>query len=278
MKRVIILLLGTLILSGCSIKMAYNNLDRLVRWGVSDYVDLNAEQRKLLQREIDQVHRWHRQNHLPQYAEFAYAFSKVVGDGVSEARLNMVFEQFEVWFDEVESQATPAVIAVMQTLTDEQVAILPAKLSASNTELAEPEQDKSLAEAQTLWAEEYAEVLKNFIGRLNKEQRAYLARRSLEYQPERVLWAEYRQRFQTALIEVLDARHSEQFPTAYRDLVAARESYYGDELTAVFEHNRQLNQDAASHLLSNLTPRQSQRFVERLTDLGDDFAELAAES
>jgi len=31
--------------SACSLKMAYNNMDRLVRWQMSDYLDLDAQQR-----------------------------------------------------------------------------------------------------------------------------------------------------------------------------------------------------------------------------------------
>ena len=44
-----ILLLG----SGCSIKMLYNNADRLARWAVNDYIKMTDEQEAYFTAEID---------------------------------------------------------------------------------------------------------------------------------------------------------------------------------------------------------------------------------
>ncbi len=271
-----VILLGA---SGCSVKFAYNNLDRLVRWGVSDYVDLNSAQKEVLQREIEQFQRWHRKAHLPLYAQYTRNLALQLSDGVTPAQIESMFTQFELWGGEVEANLSPLIIEIMTSLTDEQVAQLPANLARSNAEFAESEQGKELGEAQELWASEFADGLKNFSGRLTQSQRAYLQRRSLEYIPERVLWADYRARFQQELLDLLDQRsHGEAFGRAYRELIAKRESYYGDELTAVFANNQRLNQEAAAYVLSNLTEKQSERFVEALTELGEDFAELASES
>lgn len=265
--------------TGCSVKMAYNNLDRLVRWGVSDYVDLNAAQKEVLQSELATVHEWHRRNHLPLYAAYTQRLARELPDGVTAAQLADMFEQFEVWSGEVEERFNPLVINIMVSLSDEQVAALPARLDKNNTELAEPEADKPLREVQLLWAEEFGDGLKNFTGRLSKTQRAYLERRSLEYQPERVLWADYRARFQAELLALLQRRQDkEAFASGYKSLVANREAYYGPELTAVFANNLRLNREAAAHILSNLSERQSAKFVEALEDLGEDFAELAAQT
>jgi hypothetical protein len=92
------------------------------------------------------------------------------------------------------------------------------------------------------------------------------------------MWSDYRHRFQMALMELLDVRQDKpQFATAYRVLVAKRKSFYGDELTAVFENNQRLNHEVTAHILSNLTEKQSAKFVDELLDLGEDFTELATE-
>lgn len=278
MKRFIGIVLLAGLVAGCGVKTAYNNLDRLVRWGVSDYVDLSRDQKQLLNQEFATFHRWHRQNHLPLYADFAQELAIQSSDGISVARMTDIVNQVEFWAEEAEAQMNQVVVEVMQTLTDEQVDELPEKLADSNEELAEPEQGLSVAEAQALWAEEYADILKNFIGRLNKEQMAYLQRRSAGYQPERVLWAAYRERWQAELINLLRDRNNAEFPVRYAALVAQRKSFYGPELTSVDRSNRQLNTETAAYVLSNLTPKQSEKFAAALTELATDFRELAAQS
>jgi hypothetical protein len=39
---VAVLVLG----SGCSVKFAYNNLDRFARWGASEYLEMTDDQRR----------------------------------------------------------------------------------------------------------------------------------------------------------------------------------------------------------------------------------------
>lgn len=276
--RILLALSILCVLSGCSIKMAYNNMDRLVRWGVSDYVDLNREQKAVLDREIKRIRYWHRVNHLSQYADFTQALAVRWSDQVTVADLQMTFDQITSWVEELQEQTAPLVIDMMISLTDEQVADLPKRLEASNVELAEPEQDVELAEAQALWAEEVTDRMRRFTGRLSDEQKNYVKRRASGYRPERVLWADYRRRFQKDLLALLQERRDrERFAEGYRALVASREAYYGAELTEIFEHNEALNMDVSAHLLSNLSEKQSARFIDELTELGDIFAELATQ-
>ena len=264
--------------SGCSVKMAYNNIDRLIRWGVNDYVDLSAAQKEVLARELDAIHNWHRKNHLPRYAAITRDLAGKLPDGVSVVAVAELNDQFEFWFDEVEAQLTPLVIDILSSLSDQQVSALPEKMAKSNEEWAAQESDRSLRQAQLDWAEQFGDALKNFTGRLNKSQTVYLERRSLEYQPEREMWSDYRDRFQNALMALLEKRQDNlEFATTYRALVANRKSFYGDDLTAVFDNNQRLNHEVTAHILSNLTDRQSAKFVDELLDLGEDFAELAAE-
>ena len=189
-----------------------------------------------------------------------------------------VVNQLEVWSDEIEAQFTPLIIEVMVSLDDEQIADIPKKLNAANAEFAEEEADLSLDEAQALWAEEFAESMDNLVGKLTSEQLAFLQRKRAEYQPERVLWADYRSRWQADLLALLAERDAAEFPERYRALVAAREGYYGEELTAIFDNNERLNRETGAYLMSNLTDKQTQRFVKFLSDLSETFSELAQEA
>lgn len=274
------LLLGVLVVcSGCSVKFAYNNVDRLVRWQVSDYFDLDVDQKAYLQAQVQELLAWHRVNHLPQYARYLETLAVQLSDGATQTQIAGVFAQFLVWGYEIEDRALPAAAHILASLSDEQVAALPARLEKSNIEFSEDELDASETQIQAEWADDFEDVMERFTGRLDRKQRAYIERRASAYVPERVLWAEYRRRWQADMLALLEQRrHTEGFAAEFRALTKAREDYYGEEYTRISEQNIQLSREIAAHVLSNLSDKQSARFAESLQELAEDFEELAAQA
>lgn len=272
---VVAALTGLICLTGCSVKFAYNNVDRLLRWQVSDYVNLNSEQKDRLVEDIDELMAWHRAQHLPQYVLFAHGIAQTWSDGVTEQQIADMFEHILVWGNEIQERGEPIATALLVSLSDAQVAALPAKLERSNIEIEEDEIDTSLVDIQEHWAEEFADGLERFTGRLAKDQKSYITRRAVAYQPEAHLWMQYRRRWQADLLVLLEKRNDTGFAQKFDALVAARDTYYGETFVRVSGENITLARQMAAHLLSNMSAKQSQRFVEALTDLAEDFAELA---
>ena len=272
------LLLGVMILllSGCSIKFAYNNLDRFVRWQVDDYLDLDRAQKTLLQEQLTELLYWHRKNHLPLYADYLQMLSLRVGDGVDIVLIDAMFEQLTLWGEEVQARALPGAIELLAGLSDEQVAGLPERMEESNEELAEPELDVELQDAQQLWAEDFEDAVERFTGRLDRAQKDYILRRADAYQPERVKWAEYRRRWQSEFMDLLAKRDQrELFAAGIEDLITDPEQFQDDELLKISAHNRQLTKEVASHILSNLSDKQADRFSDNLLKLSEDLRELS---
>lgn len=272
------LVLLALLVGGCSVKFAYNNADRLLRWQVSEYIDLDREQKAVLSARIDEFMTWHRRTQLPEYADQMYLWSQQLTDQVTPEQIAGIFEQMLQWGERMEDRGLPIAVEIMAGLSDDQVAELGPRLELSNAEIAEPEFGLSEEEAQQSWAREFEDAMERFTGRLDIRQRDYIQRKAAGYQPERVLWAEYRRRWQADLLSLLDQRQSDQFAAAFSELSRAREDYYGDKYTRVSEENIELSREVAAYVLSNLSQRQSDRLQDSLTKLGDDFAELAATS
>jgi len=55
------LVLGFLVLTGCSSKLAYNNLDWLIYWYMDDYVELNDSQEAIFDIKLEGWIDWHRE-------------------------------------------------------------------------------------------------------------------------------------------------------------------------------------------------------------------------
>ncbi|MEM7099397.1 MAG: DUF6279 family lipoprotein [Pseudomonadota bacterium] len=279
MKTRIVIAIGlVLCMGGCSVKFAYNNVDRFVRWQVNDYADLDREQRKILDAGVEEVWVWHRRSHLPVYADYLEAFAVRSSDEVTPEMLAGLVEQFLTWGLEVQARSMPTAVAVIRSLTDEQVAALPEKLTDSNNDLLDGEQDNTLEESQANWAREVIDQLEQFTGKLQSAQKDYVVRQSTRYQPERVLWVEYRERWQKQLMLELRARAEPEFAQRFTELVNSREDFYSQEYTNVSDANQELGASVAAYVLSNLTDRQAQRFKDRLLQLSKDFRELSTQS
>jgi hypothetical protein len=261
--------------SGCSVQFAYNNLDRLVRWGVNDYVNMNEAQRALFKEEFAQLHYWHRSEHLPLYADFFEALPTTLSDGVDMQELLALENTMMGWAKEIVEAGVPLAVGVMQTMTDEQVARLPARLEESNREIEKTELGRSVEESQTRWREEVEDIFTRFAGRLTPAQQAYLEAQSVGYIPERVLWAEYRRRWQRDLMKLLEARSEPAFGERFAELADNREAYFGTELTAIFDNNENLGRETVAWLLNHMAERQTVRMYTRFVELAGDFRELA---
>ena len=263
--------------AGCTVKLAYNNLDRLIRWQAADYVDMNADQRAYLNAAVKQVLYWHRTEELPRYAAFLDTLPPQLADQPTAAELQSLSSQFEAYFEPLEDRALPVFAELMLSLDDEQVAELPEKLAASNRELAEDELTGTVGQHREQWAEEVRSISKRLVGRLTQEQKAVIATASARYQPEMVLWAEYRQRWQADLLKLLDQRDNpDAFKQRVIELSKARESYWGEAFTEVSNANEQLVSETVAKLFAIGTAKQQAHLEDLLTGLAQDFRELAA--
>jgi hypothetical protein len=259
--------------------MLYNNADRFARWAANDYIRMNDEQEAYFTAEVDAIHYWHRTNELPLYADYLDSLPTKFDREVDARDISEVFETFYAWWDVFEQKTLPFVTEMMLSLTDEQVARLPERLEEDNAELSEHDLGKSLDEVQADWLKQYADTMSRFSGRLTKEQRAYLQAQSVRYVPQFELWAEYRARWQRDLLKLLREKREdpEAFTEAFINLSEGRESYYGEELKAVFDANEVLASEVTAWLINNLTEKQRRRFYDRIGEMADTFRELAAE-
>jgi hypothetical protein len=262
--------------SGCGVQLAYNNLDRLARWQVSDYVTLDEQQRRYFDTAVHDLWLWHRRDHLPRYAQWLDDLALGQGGVTTDADLQRLVDQVMAWATEIAGRAIPIAAEVLASLSDEQVAQLARALADSNRKLAESELELTATQAQALWLKTFSDRFGQFSGRLTPAQRDYLRAESVRYLPDQVLWAEYRRRWQADLLTLLTHRDdASAFARGFEQLVANQPLYYGAELTAVMNSNQQLTREVSLWLVNNLTDRQRQRFDDRLTGLADDFRVLA---
>ena len=278
MNRLLIVCSMVLFGSGCSIKLMYNNADRIARWAVNDYIQMDDAQEAYFDAELDALLYWHRVEELPRYSGFLGSLPRErEDDSVTEAEVQNMMDTLYSWWEVLEAKARPMFTEMLLSLSDEQVAKLPLRLDKDNKEFSEDEHDRSLEEIQEDWLKGYADTMGRFTGRLTKEQRAYLATQSVRYVPQFDLWADYRHRWQADLLRLLNEQRDdpEAFASAFDKLSDSREDYYGKELAAVFDANEVLAREVTTWLLNNLLDKQHERFNTRIDELAVTFRELS---
>ena len=69
--KLCIVLLITVLLGACSaVRLVYNQADTLLSWMASDYFDFDPTQKQDFNARLGTLLKWHRQEHLPEYAQF----------------------------------------------------------------------------------------------------------------------------------------------------------------------------------------------------------------
>jgi Family of unknown function (DUF6279) len=268
-----------LLLTGCTVSATYNNLDRLARWQIADYVDFDDRQDAYFRAELDRLLYWHRVSELPVYANRLDQLVVEINQELTEQMLEAMIQDVTTWAERIEAQAMSMTIELMLSLTDAQFAELPANLEKANAEFAEDELDIELSEVRENWADSMEDGAKYFMGSLTREQQDYVKLQSLRYQPEQVLWVDYRRRWQAALLEALAGRNeATAFEARYRKLVKERESFWSPEFTSVSKSNDALRRDVTLMLLRTANDQQRKRMTERLSGFSEDFRELTAEA
>lgn len=279
-RTILFVCVFSLAASGCGVKLVYNNLDRIARWSVSDYLQMDQTQRAYFDAEVDRLLYWHRTTQLPQYANFLESLESALGDGTDEQEILAIINTMFGWGDAIEARGMPMIIELLLSMNDEQVAALPALLTESNRDFMESEEDASVSEMQKEWQREFVDGFSRIAGKLNREQKDYLTAQSVRYIPQYGLWVEYRQRWQAELLRLLREERDDpaEFGRMFVALNESRKSYYGAELTGVFAHNEALYQEATVYLINNLSVKQQNRFFSRMNSVAEDFRELVAEA
>src|SRR6056297_3844657 len=220
--KLLFMLLFLVALSGCSTRLAYDNLDWLtVRW-VDQQVSLDEEQRTLLRDVIEAQQLWHCATQLDDYQVWIeQARLDLLADRLDQQRLAEHGDRLAQFGRSLALRIRPALVELAASLDDEQVDELLASLDERIAEL----RDDIESGSTDRWAQERAKGmergLRRFMGRLNTPQRDRLERWAHELEPtrayqlaQRLYW---RERIAGALARRDDRAFLEQETTALLD-------------------------------------------------------------
>lgn len=132
-----VLVLSLFVLGGCLVRVAYNNADTIIRWELNRYFDLEAEQERLLDARLPDHLDWHRTQELPRAINFLVRARTALDDGISDAELSGLFDDFSGLNQALVARLLGDGTALLAQLDAEQIEYLQRKLARANKDWEE---------------------------------------------------------------------------------------------------------------------------------------------
>lgn len=274
LKRWFGLLALTLVLSGCGAKFAYNNLDLITPWYVDDYIEFDEPQQATFDRHLEQLHRWHRETELPQYRQlFTELHAHLYQDQLNPQLLSTSVRQLRGHWNALIQQASPAVIELSRTLTDQQRREFFQALEERN------EKRLKRADSPAEHKQESVERIEKWMGPLTKQQRNWVesfAEANPDLTEETV--AAHRE-FQNQLSSLISQNSMADFPPRLSALLADAlgSSEEGRRLNTLREQQLAARVELFQRLWLSASDNQKRKVRSKLKGYIDDIDDLIGE-
>lgn len=281
-RRILCLVLFAVLLSGCGVRTAYNNLDWLAMRWINQQINLNAEQEMMAREAIAQKLAWHCANELPAYIDFIERVDRdVASDNINRVTLDAYGEQMGEFGSRLLERARPTVIELLASLDQDQVDEIMAGIDERNDELVAETLDATPEERRQERVESMERGMRRFIGRLSREQRARLEQWAGELRSTAQFDRVRREARRQSLEQALAVRHDRAELERRIDALLEPETSGLDQPSDQYEqrslHNRDRTLEAVVDIHRLADRRQINRLRDRLDGLADDFRRLSCQ-
>jgi hypothetical protein len=277
--RLILLVIALFCVQGCSSKFAYNNADWLANWYIDDYLDLSADQNRILDKELEAVLAWHRQTQLPQYRQSLLNISHDFNNlPVSETAWYQHFNGITGFWHAARNELSLRSSKLAPLLNQGQVEYLFKKLHEKNQSKLEDFNDQTIEEYRNQRYEKLSDTVEDYLGSLTKQQQEYI----LEFTQNAIIteqeWFDSKLSLQTAMKEAFKLKQSADVSKQLFLLMSNPDQFKPKSLIDVYDNNRQLLITMLHKLSASLTLSQVEHFQQSINELVGNLDDLISDN
>ncbi len=274
--KVVIIGVLFLLLTACSSRFIYNNLDWLAYWYVDDYVEFSLEQKRLFSPQADRLLDWHRNQELPEYLGLLSRIQVAIGQPDLQPK------QVTGWLNEIRAfwkalilNSEPLFMTVAMTSDEEQIDEFLEKLREDLRARQSKIEKNSAEKRRSLRREHLTNAFGNWLSPLSADQREQIHRLADNLQTSSEQWLEYRTRWADELERALRSRQdSNRFKQQMERLILDPQSLRTPEHHRHVEADQQLWVTHLIHLHRGLSEKQRTHLYGELEDLINDIRYL----
>lgn len=279
MKKIVILLC-VLMISACSTRFAYNNINWLVYWYLDDYVELSSKQEDQFDEMLAKWMQWHKAQELPKYKQQLQDIIKEVEqDQLDPSKFVAHRERARSHWERARSYVAPDIVTLAKTLDEEQIEYFFNALEKQNKEDEDEifeNKERSDEKRKERWIKRNQKNVKGWIGKLQPEQKEFIETYTERFESTSVLWLEYRREYQRALKAVFDnPERGAKFEAALLELIINPEQYRSEAFNQITQSNIEASSEYFLGLLALSSNKQKEKLVGEINDLIEDVEYLA---
>lgn len=275
--RTLVLIVGlALTLGACTrIDLAYRNLDRLVPWSLGDYLDMNRQQKALLDERLKDHLAWHCKTQLPGYLDWLDKVRQMVADqAVTDQALQQRTAEARLAIGRVAEAITPSAAELLRDMSDAQVAEMRKAFSDDIAERQKEYVDTPLPRQIEERATRMHKRLKPWLGELSAVQRQRVMSWSQALGDQNREWIANRQAWQQQLLLAMDQRQTPAFEPRLAQLLQDKQSLWSPAYRAAFDNTERQARSLLVDLLQQSSAAQRQLLIERLGKVRQDFSQF----
>ena len=275
--KVLLIAIGSLLaLVACNrIDLAYRNLDRLVPWSLADYLDMNSDQKALLDERLKQHLAWHCKTQLPGYLDWLDRVRTMVAeDQVTDQALQQRTQEARQAIGRVTEAITPSAAELLRGMSDAQVEEMREALREDISERQKKYVDTPLEQQITRRTERMEKRLRPWFGDLNTAQRQRIQAWSQSLGDQNREWIANRAHWQQQLMLAMNQRNDASFEPRLAQLLQRKESLWTENYRIAYQNTERQARSLLVDLMHLSTPAQRTFLQQRLAEVRTDFSEL----
>ena len=170
--RTTVVVCGLALLAGCStVRLGYTQLDNVALWTAERYFDLDEQQKKNFRTRFYYLHRWHRDEQLPDYAAFLEQAKARLQRGLSAADVHWFLEGIHQRYVLIVNRGADDAAAILLTITPRQLTYVQKRWDDLNQRFASDNQlDASLQDRREARAQRSIKRFRDWFGDLSDKQ------------------------------------------------------------------------------------------------------------
>ena len=275
-KHIAVVLTIALTLGACSrIGLAYRNLDVIIPWTLSDYLDMNGEQKSWLNERLKEHLSWHCTTQLPGYLDWLDRLQTMIATNqITDAALRARAREAEQAIAETAREITPSAIELLQGLDDKQVAEMNEAFAKDQRKHQEEYLKPSLDQQIKERGERMEKRLNDWLGPLNSNQQQRVTSWSNALGDQNSQWIANRVHWQKQFSAAVAQRQSPQFPQRIETLLVNRERLWTPAYRQAFANTEAQARSLFVDLMAESTPSQRERLLKKIEGVRKDFSDL----
>ncbi|WP_339100369.1 DUF6279 family lipoprotein [Pseudomonas atacamensis] len=275
-KQIAALLIFTLALGACSrVGLAYRNLDVIIPWSLSDYVDMNGEQKDWFNERLKEHLSWHCTTQLPGYLDWLDRLQAMVeSNQVSDAALQERTAEAKQAIAETAREITPSAIELLQGLDDKQVAEMNDAFAKDLRKRQQEYVKPPLAQQIKERGERMEKRLNDWLGPLSDKQKQRVVAWTNALGDQNTQWIANRAHWQQQFSAAVAQRQSPEFPQRIETLLVNRERLWTADYRKAYANTEAQARSLFVDLMAESTPQQRERLLKKIEGVRKDFNDL----